>query len=158
MGAADFIVELLQQVGRLVDVEFSGAVQVGAVKLYVTVNVRPVNVGADYKLMLPLCQLHCQLIGDLVRFLRRDLSGLEGLNDAVHDNVPLFWLAPPGELVVKALADLKFFGGGFRRTHIGGDQVPVQRLFRFLVVVVPFLHGLLPRPVPHGLSGEDIGN
>ena len=67
-------------------------------------------------------------------------------------------LAPSGDLEVKPLAKFKFFGGGFRGTHERGHQLAVLGFLRFLVIVVPVRHGLLPGPVPHDLPGEYVGD
>ena len=63
-------------------------------------DMRLVRMRRHNELMLPVGELHGQLIGDLVRLLRRDLAGLEGLDQAVHENIPVFGLAPPGQVVI----------------------------------------------------------
>ena len=46
-----------------------------------------VNMGADDKSVFPLCQRHSEVIADLVRQLRRDLSRFEGLPQMVSDHI-----------------------------------------------------------------------
>ena len=94
--------------------EFAITVEVGAVKFYVRMDMGFVHMGGYNKLMLASGKLHCQLIADSVGFLRADLPRLKGLDDAVHQHIPAFGLTAPGDLIVKLLADLKFFGGSFR--------------------------------------------
>ena len=67
------------------------------------------------KLMLTLGVLHCQLIANTVGFFRADLSRLEGLDNAVHKNVPAFGLAAPRDLVIKLFADFKLLRRSFRK-------------------------------------------
>ena len=108
--------------------------------------------------MLASGKLHRQLIADPVGFLRADLSRLEGLNHTVHDNIMVWRLTAPGDLMVQPLADLKFFCGGFRRTHERGHQFAAAGFLRLLVVVVPVRHGLLPGSVPHNFAREYVGD
>ena len=60
-----------------------------------------VNMCRHYELVLASCKLHCQLIADPVGILRTDLSRLERLDNAVHNNIMLRRLFPSGDLVVK---------------------------------------------------------
>ena len=156
---AQIVIEPPENQVRILGVyKFSVTVEVGAVKFYVRVNMGLVHMGGHNKLVFPLREFHRQLIADPVGFFRADLSWFEGLNDPVHDNVPVDGLAPSGDLEVKPLAKFKFFGGGFRGTHERGHQLAVLGFLRFLVIVVPVRHGLLPGPVPHNLPGEYVGD
>jgi hypothetical protein len=59
-----------------------------------------VHMGRHYKLVLASGKPHCQLIADPVGFLRADFPWLERLDNAVHNNVMLRRLFPPGDLMV----------------------------------------------------------
>jgi hypothetical protein len=146
------------QIGILHILELPIAGKIGAVEFYMRMDVGLVNMGRHHKLMLPAGKLHSQFIGDLIGFFRTDLPRLEGLDDAVHDNLPALGLTAPGELIIKSFADFKFFSGSFWGTHIGKKQFAVPGFLRLLVIVVPFLHRLLPGSVLHDLSREYVGD
>ena len=157
VGAAYLVVHPAQNHrGVLHVLELPVAVQIDAVKLNVIVNMRFVDMRGDYELVPSPCEFHRKLIAYPVRLLRRDLSGFERLDNPVHNDVPLFWLAPSRNPVIKPFADFKLLGGCLRRTHIRGNQFPVLGLFRLLVVFVPLVHGREARPVFHGLAREKI--
>ena len=81
-------------VGVFVIVELVGTVQRRAVELDVTVDMMPVRMGRNNKLMLSLGELHRKLIPQLRCILRCDLSGLEGLDQQIGNDI-LFWLTRP---------------------------------------------------------------
>ena len=59
------------------------------------VNVMFANMGADDKSVFPLRQRHSEVITDLVRQSRRNLSWLEGLPQVVGDHI-IVLLFPAG--------------------------------------------------------------
>lgn len=75
------VIELPQEERRVIHVlEFAITVQVCAVKFDVRMNVFLINMGSYYKLMLPLGELHSQLITDFVRILRTDFARFKRLD------------------------------------------------------------------------------
>ena len=100
MYTADFIVEPLERPAGLMNMELPVAVQIDTVELNMAVDMLLVRVRRHDELVLPLGKSHRQLAGDFVRLLRRDLTGLEGLDYAVHKNIPACGLAPPSQVVI----------------------------------------------------------
>ena len=100
MLAANFIVEPLECPAGLMNMEFPVTVQIDAVELNMAVDMRLVRVCCHNELMLSIGKLHCQFAGDLVCLLRCDLTGFEGLNDTVYENIPTLGLIPPGQVVI----------------------------------------------------------
>lgn len=101
MCPAKLVIEPPQDEVGVLDIhEFAITVQIDAVKLDVCVNVGLVYVGGYHKLVLPPGKLHCQLIAKPVGLLRADLSGLEGLDNAVHENIMFQVLPAPSELKI----------------------------------------------------------
>ena len=95
---AQLVVEPPQDKRRAFDVfELPVAVQIDAVELYVRMDMRLVRMRRHDKLVLPVGEPHRQLVADAVGLLRRDLPGLEGLQDAVHDDLPRLRLTAPGK-------------------------------------------------------------
>ena len=112
---AQLVIEPPQNKSGVFDIlKFSIAIEVGAVKLYVCMDMGLVHMGRHYKLVLASSKLHRQLIAEPVGILRADFPWLERLDNAVHDNIMFRRLFPPGDLVVELFTDLKFFCGGFR--------------------------------------------
>ena len=75
-------------------IELPRAVQRGRIEHDVRVNVFLVCMGADDKSVFAFRQRHRQVIADLVRQLRCDLSRLEGLPQVVSNHVMLLLVAP----------------------------------------------------------------
>ena len=92
-----------------------------------------------------------KLIANFVGFLRRDLSGLEGLAHLVGDHVAL--LLPPGDALILAPGKSKLRRCRVRITGVGGDKFAIICLVRVFTVAGPVgktLSGGPPLAYVHG--------
>ena len=102
---AQLVVEPPEDQGGVLRVlKFAVTVQVGAVELYMGVDMSPVHMSGDHELMLSSCELHSQLVSQAVGLLRGNLSGLEGMDDPVYEDSPARLHA---QIAVLAAGDLR---------------------------------------------------
>ena len=98
------------------------------------VNMVLVDVSANNKGIVTLCQLHGKLITDLICFFRRNLTWQERLTKMIADHIVS--AAPPTGLPeILLLRQRKLNVGGHGITLIAGDQSAVIRLFGILSVI-----------------------
>lgn len=108
----------------------------------VVVNVAPVNVGRNDKLIPAFCPAHGKLIADTLGVLRGDLTGGEGLPNLIKQHVLLMvQLAARGVLIL-LLAQEHFSGGGGLVAAVGGYQFAAPRLGWIHSIVQPFMDGI----------------
>lgn len=100
--------------------ELVGAVQRGGVPDNMIVDMPAIRMGTDDKSVFAFQKTGSEVIADLVRLLRRDLTGLEGLTHLIGDHIIAFFSA--GEQFVLALGQKKFRVGSPVVAGIGGDQ------------------------------------
>ncbi len=93
-----------------------------------------VHMGTDDESVFALGQRHSQIIADLVRQLRRDLTRLEGLPQVVGDHIILFSL-PTGNGGVLPLGKKKLLVSDRRIALIGCDQIAAVGFLWILHIV-----------------------
>ncbi len=87
-----------------------------------------IDVRGDDELMSSLCKAHGEFVADLLRFIRRDLAGDEGLADLVEQDVGWFRALRPVLQLVFALGEQHLRRGGGRVATVGDDPLPVAGL------------------------------
>ena len=133
---ADTVIDFSQRNEAILHiVELVGAVQGGAVKLDMIMNVVFVNVGSHNELVFAVGKLHGYLIAQLVGVLRRDGSRLKGLYQQIGNHIFVRGTSAPGGSGVNLLADHKFLPRSIGRTLVACYQQTTVCFLRVLVIV-----------------------
>lgn len=103
-------------------VELVGAVQSGAVKFDVIMDMLLIHMGCHNKLMFPTGKLHRQFISQLIGILRRDGSRLKGLDNQIRNHILIRGTFAPGCSGINLLGHRKFLPCRIRGTLIASDQ------------------------------------
>ena len=98
-------------------IELPAAVQRSGIENDVVMDVGSVCMSGYCKGMIPFGKAHGQFIAKPVCFLRRDLSGLEGLPDLIGNDISFVFL--PGDLLILPLGKQEFHRCCLRITGIG---------------------------------------
>ena len=107
------------------------------------VDMRFVRMGANEKSVITLQETFRKFIADTVRFLRRNLSRLEGLPYLIRNNVVFMY--PARQLPVLTLGQGKFGNHGLRLAGERGDQCATLGLIRIHAVLRPVGKALCQR-------------
>lgn len=132
--------------------EFPGTVKGCGIEINVIVDVALVCVGTDKKLILALCPPHGRFIAQLVRLLRRYLTGrkrlpdLKELGPAIH--------SPARFRLILAFYQQELSRSRFGIAEVGGHG---PQLFRVEPIGKPILHCLDCITSSRHLVGSDVG-
>lgn len=107
------------------------------------VDMRFVRMGANEKSVITLQETFRKFIADTVRFLRRNLSRLEGLPYLIRNNV--VFLYPARQLPVLTLGKRKFGNHGLRLAGKRRNQLTAVGLVRVHPVFRPISQALCQR-------------
>ena len=94
-----------------------------------------VRVGADDKGVVALQEALGKFITDLIRFLRRDFAGTEGLAHLIGDNIAV--LSATGHLKILALGECKLRVGSIWVAGVGTDAFAGVRLVGIPAIIQP---------------------
>ena len=96
-------------------------------------NMSPIGMSCHNEGILTFCKTESQLLSQSVRFLRCDLSGLEGLTNLVSNH--FMPLAATGDLLILTFGQHEFFIHGHGIALIPSDQFTLVRLLRIFCII-----------------------
>ena len=96
-------------------------------------NVRTINMGSHDKCVFSLGKAHSCLIANLVRLLRRDLSGLKGLSNLICNHI--MRLGSSRDMLILPFGKQKFFITGLCITGIRTNIFSIFRLCCILRII-----------------------